>query len=105
MTNPFARAGVRHTVRAHPDSFQPMWDGLQTFDVRENDRDYKVDDSYQVMEFDPAVEKYTGRMLGASLSFILQGKYGLPPNIVVMTLSIWSRIVLPPHDAESITIP
>lgn len=35
---------MKHLVKCDPDIFQKIWDREQTFELRLNDRDYKIGD-------------------------------------------------------------
>lgn len=42
-----------HDLKIHPEHFKPVWCGEKTFEIRFNDRDYKVGDLLDLHEFDP----------------------------------------------------
>ena len=97
--------GKRHTLKCWIENFQATWDGVQTYGIRNNDRNFKVDDSIQLEEYvPPRVVKfengetktlegyYTGRVMGATIQHITQGgTLGLPEDKCILGLHIWSR--------------
>lgn len=95
----------RHTLKCWTENFQATWDGVQTYSIRKNDRDYGVGGSLQIEEFVPyswdfIADKaigahYTGRIMGAEIIHItLADTLGLPSNICVLGLHIWKRQIV-----------
>lgn len=53
---------AEHVVKSWPQFFQLMIDGKKKHDMRNlKDRDYKVNDTLLLQEFDPFTGEYTGR--------------------------------------------
>ena len=77
-----------HFLKSWPENFRPLKIGLRQFEVRLNDRSYNVGDRLLLQEWDPAKEQYTGAELLLKVRYILQGKFGLPPDICVMQLEL-----------------
>ena len=91
---------AHHTLKSHPEYFEQVWIGEKTFEVRVNDRGYKVGDIVTFREFDllrPQGEgelkedreasQYTGRQCSYRISYVFTGdvKLGLvlPNNVCV----------------------
>lgn len=80
-------AGPIHELKTDPEVFQAAWDGLKTFEIRFNDRDFKVGDSLYLLETEHTGEAmrtgaplvYTGRTQMKVVSHVLTG-YGLAPG-------------------------
>ncbi|VTU44903.1 DUF3850 domain-containing protein [Variovorax sp. RA8] len=76
-----------HELKTDPEVFQASWDGLKTFEIRVNDRDFQVGDSLYLLETEHTGEEmragaplvYTGRTLRKVVSHVLTG-YGLAPG-------------------------
>ena len=60
-----------HKLKTWPDIFKVMKSGEKTFDLRRNDRNFKVDDLIILEEYDPIKEKYTGDHVYAKITWIL----------------------------------
>ncbi|MBN1626428.1 MAG: DUF3850 domain-containing protein [Deltaproteobacteria bacterium] len=76
-----------HELKTWPESYEPIEQGLKPFEIRLNDRDYRVGDILILREFDPGVGQYTGRATVANVRFILAGeKWGLKPGYVAMSI-------------------
>jgi hypothetical protein len=58
--------------------FQPILDGRKTFELRKADRDYQVGDFLRLKEWDPILNKYTGRQADVSVTYILDGAFSIP---------------------------
>lgn len=76
-----------HTLKCWPEPFEAMKDGRKPFEIRRNDRDYKVGDILLLQEWRPADEKFTGRELIREVVFILDNpRFGIKKGFVVMAV-------------------
>ena len=53
-------APVIHNLKCWPEFFWPVMRGEKPFEIRKNDRDFKVGDCLALREYDPATEVYSG---------------------------------------------
>ena len=89
-----------HTLRTDPIPFQAMWDGIKTFELRKNDRGFKVGDTLCLIEHQRDGSKNlgnTGRVMNATVQYILENCYGLEDTglcIMAITITQRSPIVL-----------
>ena len=80
---------MEHELKTWPKQFIEMMYGNKAFDVRKNDRDFKVGDFLFLREWEPSTEKYTGRILSRTVTYILTGgKFGIEPDYIVMGLML-----------------
>ncbi|RKJ45990.1 DUF3850 domain-containing protein, partial [Butyricicoccus sp. 1XD8-22] len=49
-----------HELKIYPEYFKEVICGKKTFEIRRNDRGYKVGDILSLKEFDPKTNEYTG---------------------------------------------
>jgi hypothetical protein len=66
-----------HELKTWPPYFQAVKTNRKTFEVRRNDRDFKVGDLLHLREYDPGMEDYTGEETGRFIGYILDD-----PNFV-----------------------
>ena len=85
----------KHELKIWPEYFQAVWDGSKTFEVRKNDRDYKVGDMLVLLEWDPNKDEWTGSGICKRVTYILDAPEYLKEGYVVMGLAEWSSINLP----------
>ena len=77
-----------HELKTHPQYFSMVFAGTKKFEVRKNDRNYKLGDEILLKEFIPNEDKYTGRILHRRIAYILNGgQFGIEAGYVVMSLS------------------
>lgn len=86
----------QHELKCWPRFFQATWSGAKPFDVRFNDRDYRIGDTLLLQEWMPASGTYTGRHLSAEVTFILsaaqaQGLCPLDPGFCILGLRLLAR--------------
>lgn len=58
----------------------------KTFEIRKNDRDFRVGDVLILDEYKPNDGGYTGSYCVRQVSYLVQGVYGLPDDVCVMGL-------------------
>lgn len=69
-----------HQLKINKDFFEAVYKGVKTFEIRFNDRDYKVLDTVVLNEID-SNRVFTGRSLSATITYI--SDYEQKPGYVV----------------------
>lgn len=59
-----------HELKIHPEYFGPVSEGKKTFEIRKNDRDYRIGDTVILREFDPRTGEYTGRLIQKEVGYV-----------------------------------
>lgn len=76
-----------HNLKTLPEFYFAIKRGSKTFEVRENDRDYKVGDILVLHYFNPELEEQIEETITVLVSYIFYGgKYGLAKNYCVMSV-------------------
>lgn len=83
---------MKHELKTWPQYFQRVWDGVKTFEVRKNDRDFQVGDGVTLHEWNPETETYTGRHAITEIRYIMQGGFGLPQDICVFQIGNVAKV-------------
>lgn len=78
---------IIHELKTWPEHFDPILKGYKLFEVRKNDRNFQVGDSVRLCEYDPKLQRYTGRTIKKQITYLLQGEFGVPPDICVLSLA------------------
>ncbi len=60
-----------HLLKCWPEYFEEVERGDKTFELRKNDRDFKLGDHVVLREFKPAAGEYTGRELDLTITYVL----------------------------------
>lgn len=79
-----------HELKTLPQYFSASADGTKPFEVRKNDRPYRIGDYVALNEFDG--ENYTGNSLIRKISYILDNPAFCKENYVVLGLETCSII-------------
>lgn len=76
-----------HELKTLPEYFDAVFMGKKNFEIRQNDRDYKVGDYVELQEYD-LNKGFTGRKLSRQITYIFKGgKYGLDADFVCLAIS------------------
>lgn len=80
---------MNHELKVRSEYYQAIANKIKTFEVRKNDRDFKVGDYLILEEWDPETKKYTGNRMDASIDYILRdGEFGIKKDYVVMSITV-----------------
>jgi hypothetical protein len=79
-----------HELKTWPQYFEAILSGAKRFEYRINDRDFEVGDSLRLREWDPKIERYTGRELGCCVTYLLT--LTDIPQHVVMSISKTEKV-------------
>jgi hypothetical protein len=75
-----------HELKTWPDSFIEVFMEKKTFELRKNDRDFKIGDMVILKEYDPETG-YTGKSLSRKIIYILKNFEGLDKDFVILQLA------------------
>ena len=87
-----------HEVKCWPEFFKQIVAGIKPFDLRRNDRDYKVGDFLKLKEWNPDTGEYTGEVCTKRIVCVLaatgptpeplpQPKWGLERGYCILGLA------------------
>ena len=77
-----------HELKIHSEYYNDVFMGHKTFEVRYNDRDFKLHDVIILNEVDEETGEYTGRKLARNITYILQGgQFGIEKGYVVLSIA------------------
>ena len=62
-----------HKLKSWTGFFEPVFTGEKTFELRINDRKFKVGDILHLREYDDHTRRYTGRSIRKQITYILDG--------------------------------
>lgn len=79
---------TKHELKVWPQFFDDIFHRRKMFDVRKNDRDYRVGDWAIFRNYDPESKTYLGGICGREITYILDGgQFGIEPGYVVLSLN------------------
>jgi len=61
---------MTHDLKTWPEYFLQVVVGKKTFEIRKNDRDFKVKDILHLQEWDPKTEQYTGQACSFKVTYL-----------------------------------
>ncbi|MBA4849475.1 ASCH/PUA domain-containing protein [Emticicia sp. BO119] len=77
-----------HKLKTWPEYFQAVWAKEKTFEVRLNDRNFKVGNKLWLQEFDNKKNEFTGRYIQTRITYILLGgSFGVIEGYCVLGIS------------------
>lgn len=78
-----------HDLKVAGGFFDDIHTGRKRFEVRRNDRDFRVGDVLYLREWCDVLG-YSGRACAACVTYLLEGWHDLPEGVVVMSLGpVW----------------
>lgn len=72
MKNKYDKETKEHFIKCQPEYFQAQLDGVKNFEIRKDDRHYKVGDKVILMEYDAKKTLYTGRRVIVQVTYITE---------------------------------
>ncbi len=73
-----------HFLKTWQQAFEAVISWQKLYEVRKNDRDFRVGDFVVLREFDEASNLYTGRSYHAKITYLTPGgSFGLPEDLCV----------------------
>lgn len=82
---------MHHELKTWPVHFDNVVQGNKTFEIRKNDRDFKVGDTALLRRFDPDKKLFTGEECRIYITHILYGtdnNWGLEPHCCILSFKI-----------------
>lgn len=79
-----------HHLKTWPEYFKPVAQGIKLFEIRKDDRPYKVGDILHLQEFEPTKSGYTGKELLMQVTYILRGFPFVPDGYVAMGIKFYN---------------
>lgn len=76
---------TEHVLKTWMTQFQDIVDCRKTFEVRKNDRDFKVGDTLLLCEWNPLIEMFTGRQCKVEVRYC--GSIPGYPDAIGMSIS------------------
>ena len=83
---------MTHKLKTWPEYYNAILTGKKKFEIRKNDRDYKVGDTLDLREYDHKTKSYTGNEMNVEVTYILTNDN---PFIKIDGFVIMSINVLP----------
>jgi hypothetical protein len=78
---------MTHNLKIHPEYFVEVLLGTKPFEVRKNDRNFKIGDTLYLLEYCPNKKEFTGDSCARNVSYVLKGgSFGIEKGYVVMGL-------------------
>jgi len=84
------REPVEHDLKIWPEYFEAVDLGWKSFEIRRNDRGFRVNDILLLREWNPTTKDYTGRTLRRQVTYVLS-TLELDPDYVCMSLAYSSN--------------
>jgi hypothetical protein len=78
---------VIHVLKTWCDPFQAVWDGHKLAEFRKDDRQFRVGDWLDLLEYDHVRSVHTGREIEAKVTDIRRGPaFGIPEGYAMLSL-------------------
>lgn len=91
---------MMHDLKCWPEYFSDVESGIKTFELRVNDRNYRIGDLLFLREFCPEKQEYTGKKIMRFVSYVFPLS-AIPPGSVRIKPSVIMAIVPFEHQEPS----
>jgi uncharacterized protein YqfB (UPF0267 family) len=78
-----------HELKTDTKHFKDVWSGFKTFEIRNNDREYKKGDVLQLKEYEDG--EYSGREIVCSVEYIMHDFEGLKFGYVILSIRVLDK--------------
>lgn len=83
---------MTHALKTWPEYFKAVIEGQKKFEVRKDDRHFKLGDKLLLQEYDAERREYTGEECEFTVGCILRGPaFGIKKGYCVMSLDVVKR--------------
>ncbi len=89
-----------HELKCWPPYYYFIYQGIKTFELRNNDRNFQTGDMIVLKEYQPNKKIYTGREMILRITFMLTKYPGLENGYVIFQFNI-----LNPGSGKNVTLP
>lgn len=79
-----------HALKIAPEYYEAVRSGKKHFEIRQNDRNFRIGDYLALNELDDTRTEYTGRSLIAKITYMLSDENYLQPGFVAMGIVLCS---------------
>lgn len=77
-----------HNLKVKPQYFKDILRGVKKFEVRRNDRNFKVNDLMVLEEYDSKNKVYTGKYINTEITYVLDDPEYCKEGYVVIAFEI-----------------
>lgn len=79
---------MTHALKTWPEFFEQVESGIKSFELRKNDRKFKMGDGILLQEYDPLIKEFTGKEWVGEISYIFDNEaFGLKKGYVLLGIS------------------
>lgn len=74
-----------HELKTINPYFNDVWGGIKNFEIRKNDRDFKINDWIVLKEYDSEKNIYSGREITVYITYILNDFHAIKENYCIIS--------------------
>jgi len=78
---------MTHKLKTISPFFEDVQNGIKTFEIRKDDRNFQVGDTLELYHWDDVYNDYTGYWVTRTVTYILRDDRFLPPGYCCMSIS------------------
>ena len=84
---------IEHELKTWTPFFTHVWNSTKRFEVRKDDRGFKVGGQVILREYNNELKGYTGYEVRAVIDYVLKGgQFGIEDGYCILSIVVMSRI-------------
>ena len=78
---------MTHNLKTDPEVFELVLSGIKNYEIRYNDRGFKIGDTLMLREYDRTITAFSGRSVSREVTHVLYGgQYGIEKGYVILSM-------------------
>lgn len=85
---------MQHELKIYPQYFKEIIAGNKHWELRLNDRDFRIGDTLFLREYNPDTKEYTGNYIdNLQITYVLSNYYALLDNHVILSFTYKKNMI------------
>ncbi len=93
LTSKHMKRETVHHLKTWPKFFKKVYNNVKRYELRRDDRDFRVGDTLWLEEWNPKTKKYTGDYCVRTVLYIMRDFPGLKKGYCLMSIGAFNEVI------------